>query len=106
ERIRNLMNERGHPELLMNVDDPDLEARTLAAIEILDRDVERIADGIARSVELGGLFAADERRLEAIGGGIRVGGAFREPSCPRLKKCGTHKRPVQRSESPRVRLQS
>jgi len=38
ERIRNLMNERGHRELLMNVDDPDLEARTLAAIEILDRD--------------------------------------------------------------------
>ena len=50
ERIRNLMNERGHEELLMNVDDPDLEARTLAAIEILDRDGERIADGIARSV--------------------------------------------------------
>jgi polysaccharide pyruvyl transferase WcaK-like protein len=50
ERIRNLMNERGHRELLMNVDDPDLEARTLAAIEILDRDGERIADGIARSV--------------------------------------------------------
>ena len=49
ERIRNLMNERGHPELLMNVDDPDLEARTLAAIEILDRDGERIADGIART---------------------------------------------------------
>jgi polysaccharide pyruvyl transferase WcaK-like protein len=50
ERIRNLMNERGHPELLMNVDDPDLEERTLAAIEILDRDGERIADGIARTV--------------------------------------------------------
>jgi polysaccharide pyruvyl transferase WcaK-like protein len=50
ERIRNLMNERGHPELLMNVDDPDLEARTLAALEILDRNGERIADGIARSV--------------------------------------------------------
>ena len=50
ERIRNLMNERGHPELLMNVDDPDLEARTLAALEILDRDNERIADGIARTV--------------------------------------------------------
>jgi len=49
ERIRHLMNERGHPELLMNVDDPDLEARTLAAIEILDRDGERIADGIART---------------------------------------------------------
>lgn len=50
ERIRNLMNERGHQELLMNVDDLDLEARTLAALEILDRDGERIADGIARTV--------------------------------------------------------
>jgi polysaccharide pyruvyl transferase WcaK-like protein len=50
ERIRNLMNERGHQELLMNVDDVDLEARTLAALEILDRDGERIADGIARTV--------------------------------------------------------
>lgn len=50
ERIRNLMNERGHQELLMNVDDADLEARTLAALEILDRDGERIADGIAWTV--------------------------------------------------------
>lgn len=50
ERIRNLMNERGHPELLMNVDDVDLEERTLAALEILDREGERIADGIARTV--------------------------------------------------------
>ncbi len=50
ERIRNLMNERGHQELLMNVDDKDLEARTLSALEILDRDGERIADGIARTV--------------------------------------------------------
>ncbi len=50
ERIRNLMGERGHKELLMNVDDPDLESRTLAALEILDSDGERIADGIARTV--------------------------------------------------------
>ena len=50
ERIRNLMNERGHQDLLMNVDDRDLEARTLAALEILDQDGERIADGIARTV--------------------------------------------------------
>ena len=50
ERIRNLMNERGHTELLMNVDDPDLEARTLSALEILEREGERIADGIARTV--------------------------------------------------------
>ena len=50
ERIRNLMNERGHRELLMNVDDPDLAERTLAALEVLDREGERIADGIARTV--------------------------------------------------------
>jgi len=50
ERIRNLMRERGHQELLMNVDDPDLESRLLVALEKLARDGERIADGIARTV--------------------------------------------------------
>jgi hypothetical protein len=34
----------------MNVDDKDLEARTLGALEMLDQDGERIADGIARTV--------------------------------------------------------
>jgi polysaccharide pyruvyl transferase WcaK-like protein len=50
ERIRNLMRERGHHELLMTVDDPDLEARLLAALEILATQGERIANGIARTV--------------------------------------------------------
>jgi polysaccharide pyruvyl transferase WcaK-like protein len=50
ERIRNLMRERGHPELLMNVDDADLEPKLLAALETLASDGERIADGIARTV--------------------------------------------------------
>ena len=50
ERIRNLMNERGHPDLLMNVDDPDLEARLLAALENLAREGEPIAAGIGRTV--------------------------------------------------------
>lgn len=50
ERIRNLMRERGHPELLMNVDDADLEGKLLAALETLASDGERIADGIARTV--------------------------------------------------------
>src|SRR5437763_736167 len=44
ERIRNLMRERGHQELLMNVDDPDLEPRLLGALERLWRDGESIAD--------------------------------------------------------------
>ena len=51
ERIRNLMNERGHQELLMNVDDPDLEART--------------AGGARNS---GSRRRADRRRNRAHGG--------------------------------------
>jgi hypothetical protein len=50
ERIRNLMNDRGHPELLMNVDDPDLEHKLLAALETLAKEGERVADGIGRTV--------------------------------------------------------
>ena len=50
ERIRNLMRERGHQELLMTVDDPELEPKLLAALETLATQGERIADGIARTV--------------------------------------------------------
>jgi len=50
ERIRNLMRDRGHQELLMQVDDPDLEQKLLAALETLATQGERIADGIARTV--------------------------------------------------------
>jgi polysaccharide pyruvyl transferase WcaK-like protein len=50
ERIRNLMRERGHEELLMNVDDADLESKLLAALMRLSHDGERIADGIGRTV--------------------------------------------------------
>jgi polysaccharide pyruvyl transferase WcaK-like protein len=50
ERIRNLMRERGHEELLMNVDDADLESKLLAALMELSHDGERIADGIGRTV--------------------------------------------------------
>jgi polysaccharide pyruvyl transferase WcaK-like protein len=50
ERIRNLMGERGHQDLLMNVDDQDLEPRLLTAIDKLCREREAIADAIARTV--------------------------------------------------------
>jgi polysaccharide pyruvyl transferase WcaK-like protein len=50
ERIRNLMRERGHQELLMTVDDPNLEEKLLTALETLANERERIADGIARTV--------------------------------------------------------
>jgi polysaccharide pyruvyl transferase WcaK-like protein len=50
ERIRNLMRERGHEDLLMNVDDPDLEQKLVTALEKLATHGEQIADGIARTV--------------------------------------------------------
>jgi polysaccharide pyruvyl transferase WcaK-like protein len=50
ERIRNLMRDRGHQDLLMEVNDPELEGKLLVALEKLATDGERIADGIARTV--------------------------------------------------------
>jgi polysaccharide pyruvyl transferase WcaK-like protein len=50
ERIRNLMRERGHQDLLMNVDDRDLESRLLFALQTLATDGEAIAAGIGRTV--------------------------------------------------------
>ncbi len=50
ERIRNLMNERGHGDLLMNVDDPDLEERLGVALDKLSSDGDGIASGIGRTV--------------------------------------------------------
>jgi polysaccharide pyruvyl transferase WcaK-like protein len=50
ERIRNLMRERGTPNLSLEVDDPDLEPKLLAAMETLVREAEPIRDGIGRTV--------------------------------------------------------
>ena len=50
ERIRNLMRERGHEQLLMNVDDPDLETRLGTALDQLSREGESIAGAIGRCV--------------------------------------------------------
>ena len=50
ERIRNLMRERGHQDLLMTVDDPELEGKLLVALEKLSSDGEAIATGIAQTV--------------------------------------------------------
>jgi polysaccharide pyruvyl transferase WcaK-like protein len=50
ERIRNLMKERGHQDLLMTVDDPELEGKLLAALDKLSSDGEQIATGIAQTV--------------------------------------------------------
>jgi polysaccharide pyruvyl transferase WcaK-like protein len=50
ERIRNLMTDRGHQDLFLEVDDPDLEERTLHMLRRLDRESERIKTEIGRAV--------------------------------------------------------
>jgi polysaccharide pyruvyl transferase WcaK-like protein len=50
ERIQNLLRERGHENLLLTVDDPDLEAKLLAVMERLAADAEALRHGIAHSV--------------------------------------------------------
>jgi polysaccharide pyruvyl transferase WcaK-like protein len=50
ERIRNLMHERGHDKLLLEVDDPDLEERLVEVLETLYLEKDAIRDGIGRCV--------------------------------------------------------
>lgn len=50
ERIRNLMHERGHQHLLLEVDDPDLEANLLVALDRLMKERDAIREGIGRTV--------------------------------------------------------
>jgi polysaccharide pyruvyl transferase WcaK-like protein len=50
ERIRNLMHERGHEHLLLEVDDPDLEEKLVGIMETLEKERESICDGIGKTV--------------------------------------------------------
>ena len=50
ERIRNLMRERGHDRLLLDVDDADLEPKLLVALDTLCRERDAIRDAIGRTV--------------------------------------------------------
>jgi polysaccharide pyruvyl transferase WcaK-like protein len=50
ERIRNLLRERGHEDLLLTVEDPDLGSKLPVVMERLVADADEIRDGMARSV--------------------------------------------------------
>jgi polysaccharide pyruvyl transferase WcaK-like protein len=50
ERIRNLMHERGHEHLLLQVDDADLGDRLFEVLLALERERDAVRDGIARCV--------------------------------------------------------
>ena len=69
ERIRNLMRERGHQQLLLTVDDPGLGPKLLEVMERLVLEADAIRDGIARTVvnnlkamaRMGGFFEEEVR---------------------------------------------
>ncbi len=50
ERIRNLMNDRGHPHLFLEVDEDGLADKVVNVLETLARDREQIRDDIGRAV--------------------------------------------------------
>ena len=50
ERIRNILQERGHEDLLMSVDDPGLEENLIAAMEKLRTDGDAIRQAMGRTV--------------------------------------------------------
>jgi hypothetical protein len=50
ERIRNLLRERGHENLLLTVDDPDLGEKLAGVMDCLAAEAEAVREGIARSV--------------------------------------------------------
>ncbi|MFH1016947.1 MAG: polysaccharide pyruvyl transferase family protein [Pseudomonadota bacterium] len=50
ERIRNLMNDRGHADFFLEVDDPDLGDRLLALLRRMPRETDAIRDQIGCAV--------------------------------------------------------
>ena len=99
ERIRNLMQERGHEDLLMTVDDPDLEAKLLVAMEKLRSEADAMRDAIGRTVvqqsEAHGAHGrlpranVHERYPEfPIAGGVRSWEEYLPPLSPR---CATRR---------------
>jgi len=50
ERIRNLMRERGHQHLLLNVDDPELGPKLTEVMEHMVVEADAIRQSIGRSV--------------------------------------------------------
>jgi polysaccharide pyruvyl transferase WcaK-like protein len=59
ERIKNLLAQRGHAHLSLEVDDPELKDRLYDVLRSLHREHDAIADAVGRSVV---------RRVETLGG--------------------------------------
>ena len=97
ERIRNLMQERGHEDLLVSVNDPELEPKLISAMERLRTDGDSIREAIGRTVVQNlkrmarmGVFlerTVHERFPEfPIRGGIRSWEDYLPPLHPALRR--------------------
>jgi polysaccharide pyruvyl transferase WcaK-like protein len=97
ERIRNLMHERGQEDLLMTVDEPDLEAKLLVAMEKLRTEADAVREAIGRTVVSNlkrmarmGMFLEQnvrERYPEfPVAGGVRSWEEYLPPLNPALVK--------------------
>ncbi|MDB4974421.1 MAG: hypothetical protein JWN48_2762 [Myxococcaceae bacterium] len=82
ERIRNVMASRGHEDLSLECDDPELEARTLLMLRKLDREAERIRGEIARTIP-GQLKLMGEMGIDFVDEVARVYPEFPRRSLPR-----------------------
>ncbi len=82
ERIRNVMASRGHDDLFLECDDPDLEERTLALLRRLDREGDRIRAEIARTLP-GQLALMGQMGIDFADEVSRVYPAFPRPELPR-----------------------
>jgi polysaccharide pyruvyl transferase WcaK-like protein len=76
ERIRNLMRQRGHEHLLMNVDEPNLADKIVAALRALDAEADAIRDAMAEVV------AANLRLMARMGVYFEEHVARRYPEFP------------------------
>jgi polysaccharide pyruvyl transferase WcaK-like protein len=97
ERIRNLMQERGHEDLWVSVQDPELEPKLIAALEKLRTDAGSIREAIGRTVvrnlkrmaRMGVFFerTVHERFPEfPVQGGVRSWENYLPPLHPRLRQ--------------------
>jgi polysaccharide pyruvyl transferase WcaK-like protein len=82
ERIRNLMTDRGHQDLFLEVDDPHLEERTLHMLRRLDKESEKIRADIARTLPRQ-LELMGQMGIDFVDEVMRVYPAFPKPDLPR-----------------------
>jgi polysaccharide pyruvyl transferase WcaK-like protein len=82
ERIRNVMASRGHEDLYLECDDPDLEERSLLLLRRLDQEGERIRSEIAQTLP-GQLKLMGQMGVDFVDEVMRVYPAFPKRDLPR-----------------------